>query len=177
MRTSVRRIARCVAVAFAGVFALTTAAPAQADALDVTCTGTVSTTLSPGLTLTPQSITTTNNFVYNPCTSTDPNLSSGQYSLTFTAVFSCLSPMDSGSGTKRILWNTGQFSDFAFNSTTSTVGGQFVVVRTGVITGGQFQGNTAVETTVGPSLDLLACAVPPGITSRSSVTTLEITSL
>lgn len=43
--------------------------------------------------------------------------------------------------------------------------------------GVQFAGDTAVKTVVGPTIGLLDCLTPPGITSRTSVLTLEISSV
>ena len=154
------------------------ASPANAGVLDLTCGGTEAITLSPGLLLTPQTVTVTSNYLYTPCVSaSDPTLTAGVIHTSATATLSCLQPNSSFSGTRTFTWNNSQTSVFAFNETFTTVGAQYVDIRTGTITSGEFAGDTVVETVTGPTVNLLDCLAPPGITSRTSVITLEITSI
>jgi hypothetical protein len=58
-----------------------------------------------------------------------------------------------------------------------TVAGQAVATRTGSITAGKFAGATAVSEVATPSINLLNCFGPPGITSASGYGTIAIVSL
>lgn len=151
------------------------ASPAQAQQVDVFCTGTLSTTLDPGLRLFTQTITTQNNFIYSPCESTDLELTYGAYDSTIVGDFSCLDPMQSYTDSKIIEWNNGETSTFEFNGTVTTIGGQFVTTHIGVITDGQFAGGAANELIIGPTFNLVDCLFAPGITNRTSVVGLTIT--
>jgi hypothetical protein len=52
-----------------------------------------------------------------------------------------------------------------------------VLAQIGSITSGLFAGATAIGVITGPSINLLNCLAPPGVTSRTGVVTLTITSL
>lgn len=153
------------------------AGTAQADPLDVECTGTQTTTYSPGLTLIPTSQNVNTHTIYGPCVSAStPGLSAGDRSITNNQVASCLDLPGARSAVATITWNTGQQSAFSFNRTVTHVGGNTIVVFTGTIVAGLFAGDSAVEVVVGPTLSTLDCLTPPGITSRIGVVTLTITS-
>ncbi len=149
---------------------------AAADPLDLVCAGTQTVTYSPGLTLVPTSQTITVQAIYSPCVSaSQPAVTAGQAGVTTHEVRSCLDVAEPGGATRFITWNTGQTSTFLYNAIVNTVGGNTVVTLTGTITAGLFAGDSAVQVIVGPTLDTLSCLIPPGITSRFSVTTLTIT--
>lgn len=158
-----------------GGFAVTPAA--AAGAADVTCAGTESGVISPGLLLTPQTVTVTSTRILSPCLSTDPSLTAGIDSSTVTAVRSCLNLDSAHSGVTEIVWNNGQASTFAFNATVANPAGEAVVTFTGTITRGEFTGDTAVMVITSATLNVLACLAPPGVTSTSGIVTLEITGL
>jgi hypothetical protein len=140
----------------------------------LTCAGTQTATFSPGLLLTPQTVTIGLDAVMAPCVSAeDPTLTSGTQSLSFATTQSCLDLVPA-SGTKTYQWSNGQSSTFTFTAVKSNTGGQYVAVATGTITAGQFVGSTAVEQTTGPAPNLLNCLAPPGITSRFNTVVLEI---
>jgi hypothetical protein len=141
----------------------------------LTCVGTQTATFTPGLLLTPRTVSTKLSSVFSPCVSPDdPTLTSGTLSLTFTTSQSCLDLPYAASGTKTYHWNNGQSSSFTFNAVAQNLGGQFVVVSTGTITAGQFAGSPAVEQITGPTAELLDCLAPPGLTSRFNTVVLEI---
>jgi hypothetical protein len=147
-----------------------TASTASADVADATCVGTQTTTYSPGLTLVPTQQNIQISWIYAPCVSvSEPAISSALSSATRQAPVSCLSIGQVGSSVRVITWNTGQTSTFSYNAMSSIVNGDTVVTLTGSI--------TAEEVIVSPSLNLLGCLTPPGITSLFSTTTLVITSL
>jgi hypothetical protein len=73
-------------------------------------------------------------------------------------------------------WSNGTQSTFSFNRSATTVGGQLVVTETGVITAGEFYGATATRTVVGATPNILQCLSPPGITGRTGVVNIVITS-
>lgn len=150
---------------------------AAADPLDATCAGTQTVTYTPGLVLQSQSEAIHFNNIFAPCTSsTVPGLTSGISTGTAQRLASCLDLAEPDSAILTIAWNTGQTSVFSYNRTVTTVGGTTVVTLTGVITTGLFAGDTAISVTTGPAINLLDCLSPPGITSRTGVVTLAITS-
>jgi hypothetical protein len=150
---------------------------AHAAAADITCVGTETQTFSPGVLLTPQTATLTVHSIYNPCVSTvDPSITFGTTDFSITQTFSCLILLNPASGTMTFDWSNGTQSTFSFNRSATTVGGELVVTETGVITAGEFFGDTVERIVTGPTLNTLQCASPPGITSRTGVVSLVITS-
>jgi hypothetical protein len=143
--------------------------------LKLTCVATTTTTYSPGVLLTPRSVTIGNNTILAPCVSLDdPTLTSGTSVTEVVRTRSCLDPLASGSAAVTYHWNNGQSSTFTFNEVSSTTGALVTVVATGTITAGQFAGRTAVRQVTGPSLNLLDCLQEPGITSRFQTGVFEI---
>ncbi|MGB3443479.1 MAG: hypothetical protein WBA97_32485 [Actinophytocola sp.] len=146
---------------------------AHAAPLDLVCAGTQHITFSPGLTLIPGLKSMTTNTIYAPCVSASaPLVTAGANASAFQAPASCVDLPDIGSGTRTLTWNTGQTSTYNFISTTTHVGGNTVLTRTGAVTAGLFAGDTAVEVIVGPTVNLLNCLAPPGITEKFDVVTL-----
>jgi hypothetical protein len=176
MKTSWRRwTTGAVSLMVACLAVIVPATSAHAAVLDVACTGKLTTLLLPGLLIVPQDITTDNDFDYSPCASlANPGLTAGHNHIVITGNFSCLGQVGSFNGTETITWNTGAHSTFTFTNTFATVGGQYVTTHTGAISEGQFTGDSAVETLTGPTLNLLQCLAPPGITKRTSAVTLTI---
>jgi hypothetical protein len=156
---------------------LISGAPAHAAQQDVTCAGTATVTISPGLTYTPQTVHYTTNLIYSPCVSSDPTLtaSSSGSTVDFPGA-SCLMYPFAGSGSFTLSWNNGNTSTFAYNATTTIVAGQVVLTRTGTITAGEFQGDTAIRVVTYPALNPLDC-LTTGVTSQIGVVALSITSV
>jgi hypothetical protein len=151
---------------------------ASLGVLDVTCVGTEPTTFTPGLLLTTQTGTIHSETHLDNCVSTsDPTLGSGYAVIDVTVPLSCLNNVSVfGPRTETITWNNGQSSTLVFTQEVSAVVGvQFILTSTGTVTSGQFTGKTAVAQRVGPTLNLLNCLAPPGVTSRTQVVVLEIT--
>ncbi|RZU49458.1 hypothetical protein EV385_1208 [Krasilnikovia cinnamomea] len=172
----VRGIA-AAAVALVSWIAITmvTASPASAVQQDVTCVGTATETFTPGLTYTPQTITYTTNLIYSPCTSSDATLTSAVSGSTSTVPNSSCNMLPfAGSGSFVLTWNNGNTSTFTFNAVSTIVAGQVVLTRTGTITAGQFQGDTAIRVVTYPTVNPLDC-LTTGVTSQFGAVTLSIT--
>ncbi|HEU5473806.1 MAG TPA: hypothetical protein VFV67_24440 [Actinophytocola sp.] len=86
-----------------------------------------------------------------------------------------LGPPFAFSGTSVISWNNGNTSTFSFNDTVTNIGGNIVATRTGTITAGQFQGDTAVRVMTFPAINPLDC-LTTGLTSQFGVVVLTLTS-
>lgn len=156
---------------------LALAGPARAGALDVTCAGTLTANYSPGLTLAPAEQTIATSRIYAPCVSTTvPGLTAGLNDSTQHMVQSCLDALQSRTGSRTISWNDGTTSTINYNATVSHVGANTVVTFTGQVIDGRFEGDTYLETVVGPTPNILAC-FSDGVKSRSGIVTLEITSI
>jgi hypothetical protein len=171
-------ILACSGILGLGVLAATAAqAPgAHAQVTDVTCVGTDSSVISPGLLFTPQTVTITTTKIYALCVSTDLTLISGISVTTGTAVRSCDLTTFDHPGVAVISWNNGQTSTFTYNAMATFPAGESVVTFTGAITAGEFTGDTAVVVSTGAAIDPGACLAPPGVTSLSGTLTLEFVS-
>jgi hypothetical protein len=133
----------------------------------VVCSGTLSNTYTPGILVTPRTVSLQRNLILAPCVSlSDTTLTSGISSGTSNTSVSCLTVAVPQSGVNTITWNNGQTSVFTFNQIVNNIGGQATLTATGTITAGQFAGHTAVRQATGPSINVLDCLQEPGITSR-----------
>lgn len=165
-----------------GVLALLTAStallpvPAAYAATSTTCTGSASVVYSPGLTLTPRTVTFTETDTYSTCVSTDPTLTSGASSTTLSTVGSCLG---AGPGTASITinWNNSQSSTIGLSYTDVIAGGVETLIGTGTVTSGQFTGGTALITIILTAPNPLQCLTSTGATSQSGSITAEIITL
>ncbi|MFI1013135.1 hypothetical protein [Streptomyces sp. NPDC020965] len=152
---------------------LTGSSPANAAVGDFTCTTSAQITHSPGLLLQPRMQHQTFDVGYSNCVSTSqPTITSGTRSGSTDAVSSCLDLPYTGPATNTITWNTGQSSTFVGTMTLQFIAGQTVFTWTGTITSGLFTGAGFTEVLSQNSLNLLACAIPPGVTSQTGVGTL-----
>lgn len=155
-----------------------TAAPAAPRAtqaaLDVSCVTTGTATYTPGLLLTPQTVTVDAGYTLAPCVSGDPTLTSGTVDEGGTGTRSCLDLAASRSGTSTIHWNNGQTSTFRYDLVVNNVAGQLVLVATGTVTAGLFAGSAVVRQSTQPAVNVLDCLQPPGITRRSGAGVFEI---
>jgi len=167
-------ITTAAGIAFAALVALPPAA--HAGIADITCAGTETQMFAPGLLLTPQTVALTVHSIYSPCVSTvDPSITFGTTDFGFASTLSCLDLLKSSAGTMAFNWSNGAQSTFSFNRSATTVGGELVVSETGVITAGEFSGDTVERIVTGPTLNTLQCLSPPGITGRTGVVSIVIT--
>ncbi|MED7948905.1 hypothetical protein PUR61_33365 [Streptomyces sp. BE20] len=74
-----RRLAGLLAVVAVICSSLVLAAPSQAAPLDLVCTGSQTLNYSPGLTLTPQSVTVSGGGTFNCFSLADPSLTAGGF--------------------------------------------------------------------------------------------------
>lgn len=131
---------------------------------------------SPGVTLTPRSVSVSFHAALGVCASlTQPQITSGSSSGNVTVTLDCLDLLSTTTGTQTFRWSDGQSSTLSFTRTVTNVNGQTVITLTGPVTAGLFTGRTAVFTVTEPALDLTACQSPQGLTSQAGVTTLAIT--
>lgn len=160
---------------FAGLILLSGVAPAHALQQDVTCVGTATVSISPGLTLWPQTVHVQTNVIYSPCVSSDPTLTSGQSGSSFDVPnASCLTFPVASSGAFPISWNNGDSSTFTHNDLSTVVAGQTVLTRIGTITDGEFAGDTAVRVITYPALNPVEC-LTTGVSSQIGPVVLTLT--
>ncbi|MFI9561032.1 hypothetical protein [Nonomuraea endophytica] len=154
-------------------------APAASAAVDsLTCTGTSHLAYSPGLTFTPQTVTLTETDTYTSCVSSDPTLTSGHISGSFTVAGLSCAYLTAGPDRYRVNWNNGQTSTIAFTETEATVvAGVQQYVGIGTVTSGEFNGGTAVFTWAYLPPSPLNCLAPGGLTSQNGTVIANITGL
>jgi hypothetical protein len=177
LRPALASLITAAAIVFSVV---TTATPASASALDVTCVppSSQTVTFNPPLTLIPGPVAVSASTQYGPCTSTSvPGITSGSRNATFSyPSISCLDLLKSQSIIFTITWNTGQQSTITGNTTVTTVGAALVVTITGTVTAGLFAGDSVVQTITGPSTAVTLCTLGLGtVPSIYALVTLAIT--
>lgn len=153
------------------------AAPAQAATVaDLLCVGTNHAEFSPGLTFTTRTVDIDAEGEYTTCLSSDPAVASGTYTASGQGTMSCLAGGHAGEFT--ITWNTGEHSTIAFTNTVALrPTGEVVVVATGSVIEGKFDGDRYDGTFTLFHLDPLACLHEPGVRSATGPTTLLFSSL
>jgi hypothetical protein len=169
-RTAVATAVAAVPLALLLTPGTASASDEASSATVVTCAATNVFNYSPGLLLTTRPVTAAEATSYALCVG--GGVSSGSSGGSSVRTLGCLNLGESNSGSITITWNDGTTSRFTGNQTVVNVAGQAVVVRTGSITEGKFQGATAVQEILAPSLNLLDCVDEPGITSKTGVGTL-----
>lgn len=149
--------------------------PARAADLAL-CAGTETVTYMPAMKLATQSGTIANTDSFS-CTGNDPGAASGSIDGSFPASYSCLGPLGKlgDDGEQTIAWTDGSWStmDITF-FTDNAVGGQYTFIATGRISAGKFNGATAIERVILPTLSALRC-LTTGIDQVSGPLTLAIT--
>ncbi|MGC5165240.1 hypothetical protein [Luteimicrobium sp. DT211] len=172
MRKLVLGVATALGLLTAGVAG--TAPAASANPLDATCTGSVAVDYTPGLTLTPQTVTATATSSYTACLTGQAGITSATASGSVIDTLDCNSLLTTTTGVKVYHWNDGTTSRFEYTRTGARVLSQTVLTFTGAITAGKFAGDSALETNVGVSIGLLDCLTPGGVTHVAYTTVLEI---
>jgi hypothetical protein len=138
---------------------------AHAVSLDVVCLGTETVTYEPGLSLTPQTVNVTVRGILAPCTSSDPDITSGTYTQHFTTTLSCVTVLAGLAATRSFEWSDDQSSSFSYNRAINNVAGQTTVTFTGTIVSGKFAGDTAIEQVVFVTPNILQCLTTSGLTT------------
>ncbi|MBB5957258.1 hypothetical protein FHS29_003851 [Saccharothrix tamanrassetensis] len=147
-------------------------ASASASVVDVNCAlGTQVGTYSPGMTLLPRQIDFNATGTLGGCLSpSHPDITGATFTSQVSGTFSCLA--GSTTNTSTYHWNTGHSSTVQGGFEVNLKpGGTTVLVLTGTVVAGLFQGATVVQTKVLPATDLTACLTPQGLTSVSGTVT------
>ncbi|MBW4569865.1 MAG: hypothetical protein KME31_18125 [Tolypothrix carrinoi HA7290-LM1] len=150
---------------------------ARAQVLELTCTGSQTTTYSPGLQLTPQPTNLTIQGAATTCTSlTDSSVKSGTYTATGQVTNSCLLSSPTPAFDLTINWNNGQSSTISFTSNTVLSPlATTQVVSTGQVTSGLFQGAMATSSVTVVTPQATQCLSPGGVTTLSGPLVLTLT--
>ncbi|MFD1146521.1 hypothetical protein [Saccharothrix hoggarensis] len=146
--------------------------PASASVVEVNCgLGTQVGTYSPGMTLLPRQIDFKATGTLGGCVSpSHPEITGATFTALVSGTFSCLA--GSTTHTSTYHWNTGHSSTVRGGFEVNLKpGGTTVLVLTGTVVDGLFQGATVVQTKVLPATDLTACLTPQGLTSVSGTVT------
>lgn len=145
-----------------------------------TCTGTSQLTYSPGLTLSAQDVTFTENDTIPTCTSTDTTLTSAStltYSYPITGATCDDIEAATNTGELVMHWNNGQTSTLNGLAGEETItDGILQDTATGTVIAGEFDGATAVINwtyLVNP----LSCLSPGGLTTLNGTVLVQITGL
>ena len=176
---SIRRVSTLISACFV-IAALTTGTePAAALGVDAQCTGTSTWTFTPGVTLTPQTVTLTAQTTYSVCLSSDPSVVAGSETLTLNiAGLSCTSLFRTGSGTGSITWTTAPASNYTFSDSVVVTPETATLTRLGTVTSGTFTGDPVTRVTQFVNSDITAaCTSPSGVTQFAGPTTLTIAGL
>lgn len=172
-----------VAAAVAVSIVVAIASPARANLVtQVTCVGTWDLSYSPGLTLTPQTVTVAQQKELTACAAplTDPGLGSGAFQDVAATLpnRSCIDLTARGDFTERIYWRSHHgyyrgWSDVTYHTESRYADGQLIVVQAGTVSAGRFSGATMLgQATV--LADLTQC-LTTGVTHLHGPYTLLLT--
>lgn len=93
-------------------------------------------------------------------------------SFTGSYTASCISPIQSGSGTETLTWNDGTTSTWNWSSTVATnAAGQLVGTYDGEIVAGRYAGASLNNIVIEPNTDVTACFASPGLTQTIGTAT------
>lgn len=142
-----------------------------------TCTGTTEVTYDPGVTLTPQTVTVSENDSVPSCTSTDPTITgvvTSPYSYP-VADASCDDVALNPGNVLVIHWNNGQDSTVSdLTYVTTVTAGITQTTGTGTVTAGEFTGDTGLITWAYVLVNPLLCLAPGGLTTQNGSIVAEI---
>jgi hypothetical protein len=136
--------------------------------------GTQATSYSPGVTLVEKTVFTQINGIVGGCVSlTNPSFQFGTFSIARDTQQSCLAA--AGTTTRTIHWNNGETSTIDATAVVNTKpDGTTVIVATGSVIEGAFEGGTVQLTVVQPNTALAACFTEEGLTAVSGALSLSI---
>lgn len=159
-----------------GTGAVVNAPAAHADGgTQVTCSGTLDSTYTPGLKLYEQSVVTTTDYQYSGCSGDDPAITSGFKMATGTAIGTCLDLLTPVSGTSSINWNNKSTSTFSFTSYGTQLLLLRVFVLNGTVTSGPFTGQQIHRVATVANTDVTGtCLSPDGLTAMHGLVVLAI---
>ncbi|MFJ4809601.1 hypothetical protein [Streptomyces longwoodensis] len=142
------------------------------------CPGYETTTYNPGLTLTTRQVALSADGAVGPCVGLPLDHTNGTIHFTGNGQLSCIAGNSSGSG--RINWQNDQASTTTFDFTAGVglrPGGVSVLVLTGTVKSGDFQGSTVIiEIVLAPApAQTLQCLTANGLDTSSGAVDLQIT--
>lgn len=164
------------AVLSAGVLMIgPAAAPAAAFPGDLVCPALNTNNYAPGLSLLPKDTDFTTDVLLGPCVSaTHPAITAGTAHFTGTGSLSCIAG-SSNTFDATYHWNDGTSTVVRYSLTINLKpGGQTVLTQLGTVISGVFLGDTASNTNVGVTTDLLGCLSPGGVQSVTGPVTLTL---
>ncbi|MGW0608772.1 hypothetical protein [Streptomyces sp. NPDC002640] len=181
--TAIRRVAALLtSAALLSVVPLSAAqaAPVAVDQQQTTlleCPGYETTSYNPGLTLTTRQVTLNASGAIGPCLGLPLDHTNGTIEFTGNGQLSCLSGSSSGNG--RIDWQNDQTSSTTFDYTAGVgvrPGGVSVLVLTGEVKSGDFQGSQIIiEIVLVPApAQTLQCLTSGGLDTSSGLVNLQI---
>src|SRR5579872_809 len=160
-----------------GALTVASAPAAHAAIGSATCTGSSAISYTPGLTNTPRTITYTETDTFS-CTSTDPSLTSGMFTITVTLPgASCTNAGIFINTPYTIDRSNGAVTTTSLSFTDAVANGTEQVTGTGPVTSGEFKHGTAVIIWAYPVLNLSACSTPGGLTSQTGSLIAQIATL
>ncbi|MEU5184679.1 hypothetical protein AB0G49_32035 [Streptomyces longwoodensis] len=170
----------CAAAVSALLIPAAQAAPAGAvgtHAALLECPGYETTSYHPGLTLTTRQVALSADGAVGPCVGMPLDHTNGTIRFTGNGQLSCVAGNSSGSG--RINWQNDQASTTAFDFTAGVglrPGGLTVLVLTGTVKSGDFQGSTIIiEVVLAPApAQTLQCLTPDGLSTSSGAVNLQV---
>ncbi|WP_146616624.1 hypothetical protein [Kitasatospora sp. SolWspMP-SS2h] len=164
------------AVGAAAMLGALTAAPAHAAPLDATCTGTDTTTYTPGLTNTPRTVTISGRISLSCLSPSRPAITGATITGGGTAPdLTCAVLEQPSSGTSTIAWSDGSRSTYTYTTALGPgAAGTQVLTLTGTITSGTFAPDSLLIAVVFANTDLNACNSTSGLTGRSGPATLTV---
>ncbi|MFE6338835.1 hypothetical protein ACFVOK_37425 [Streptomyces sp. NPDC057798] len=141
------------------------------------CPGYETTRYNPGLTLTTRQVALSADGAIGPCVGLPLDHTNGTISFTGNGQLSCLTGNSAGTG--RINWQNAQTSTTTFDYTAAAglrPGGVSVLVLTGEVKSGDFQGSTIIiEIVLAPApAQALQCLTQSGLDTSSGAVNLQI---
>lgn len=144
----------------------------------VTCVGSVSSSYSPALTSTPQTVSITGTASYSLCTGTGGVTTASNSTNAIRPDYSCLGLLEVGTSPATVTWNTGETSTMTTTRVSVQLSGiSTTLLHVGSVTAGKFVGARVVRATEFLNTDLDACYTPEGLSQISGPSTLNIVSL
>ncbi|MFY1825513.1 hypothetical protein ACN47A_06345 [Myxococcus fulvus] len=156
------------------VVALGGASPSRAEAVLLTCPGTLQATYSPGMTNTPRTIATSVSGTFGPCAGVRLTLLSASLSGGGTGQLSCLA--GSTQSTSTLTWNDGTTSIVSVSILVSVRPlGEVVVTYSGTVSSGRFQGADVLMVLVLAQTQVTGCFTDEGVTATAGPVVLTLT--
>jgi len=144
--------------------------PASAQLVALECPGTIAATYNPGIKLEAQQISATAMGSFGPCVGVPLTLPSGTFTATGSGTLSCLTGDSSFDAV--ITWNDNTKSNASVTATIDVRPGGAVVVYTGTLSSGKFNGATIVITVALLTTDIDNCVSAQGVTFTSGAGTI-----